>query len=456
MDLVAAGTTLLVRSAPLVRALAGRRAGILLPAGEAFLTALAASEGRGAVLINPLAAPLEIAYQLADADVGAVFTITALAEQLPDGVVHVLLDDAPRMARVSAGGSVREIDLGSHIGLPLEGDPDAPGREEEAAIVYTSAMAGRPVGAILTHRALLHNARATVAATEMDSTDRVLAVLPYAHLFGFTSTLIEPLLAGATVLPVARFRAAQTAQRLAAGDATILVGVPTVYLALLSALDRLEVPALPGPLRLCICGGAPLDAALQERWEERTGIPLRQGYGLTEAGPVALFDGPPSPVRAGVLGVPPPGVRVSIRNPETSAPLERGAVGEICIAGESLFSGYIGGVATGLAVRDGWLHSGDLGSMDRDGAVTFGGVRKAMFTRNGFNIYPREIEQAVVELPGVESASVEAVPNQAHGNDIHLIVLGVATEPEIAAWCTRRLSAYKQPTTIAVRPGRSA
>jgi long-chain acyl-CoA synthetase len=456
VDLVAAGTTLLVRSAPLVRALAGRRAGILLPPGEGFLTALAASEGRGAVLINPLAAPLEIAYQLADADVGAVFTTSALAGRMPEGVVHVLLDDAPRSARVSAGGSVRDIDLGSHVGLQLEGDPDAPGREEEAAIVYTSAMAGRPLGAILTHRALLHNARATLDATGMTSSDRVLAVLPHAHLFGFTATLVSPLLAGAAVLPVARFHPAQMAQRLVEGDATILVGVPAVYVALLNALETLDQPTLTGLLRLCICGGAPLDAALQERWEERTGIALRQGYGLTEAGPVALFDGPPSPGRPGVLGVPLPGVSVSIRDPETSAPLERGVVGEICIAGESLFSGYVGGAATGLAVRDGWLHSGDLGTMDGDGAVTFGGVRKAMFTRNGFNIYPREIESAVMELPGVESATVEAVPSEAHGNDIRLTVLGVVAEPEIAAWCTRRLSAYKQPTAISVRPGRSA
>jgi long-chain acyl-CoA synthetase len=229
-----------------------------------------------------------------------------------------------------------------------------------------------------------------------------------------------------------------------------------VYVALLAALERLEVGALPGPLRLCICGGAPLNAALQERWEQRTGIPLRQGYGLTEAGPVALFDGPPSPGRPGVLGMPPAGVRVSIRDPQTSVPLEPGITGEICIAGDSLFSGYVGGATTGLAVREGWLHSGDLGTMDRSGAVTFGGVRKAMFTHNGFNIYPREIEQAVMELPGVASATVEAVPSEAHGSDIHLTVIGTPTEPEIAAWCLRRLSAYKQPPAIFVSSGQSA
>jgi long-chain acyl-CoA synthetase len=439
-----------MRSAPLVRALAGRRGAILLPAGEAFLVALAACDGRGAVLINPLAAPLEIVHQLADAGIGAVFTIESLAHRLPANMPCVLLDDAPRKARVRAGGTVRDIDLGSHVGLALEGDPDAHGREEQAAIVYTSAMAGTPLGAILTHRALLHNARGIIAATGLGSRDRVLAVLPFAHLFGFTATLVAPLLAGATVLPVDRFNAVRAAQRLRSGEATMLIGVPAVYVALLAALERHQFPRLPDGLRLCICGGAPLPPEFQERWYARAGVPLRQGYGLTEAGPVALFDGPLAPGRPWALGVPLPGVAVSVRDPDTSAPLACGHTGEICVGGESLFSGYVSGAEHGLAVRDGWLHTGDLGTMDRDGVVTFAGVRKAMFTRNGFNIYPHEIERAVRELPGVRTAVVDAVPDPERDNDIRLTTSGTATVPEVARWCARRLSAYKQPTAILV------
>ena len=159
-ELVAAGITLLQRCAPLVKALDGRRAAILLPTSPAFLTALAASDGRGAVLINPLAAPAEVAYQLADANVGAVFTIAALEDKLPPGFARVLLDEAPARARALIAGQDRTVDLGAHFGLDLEGAGDAPGRDEEAAIVYTSAMAGTPLGAILTHRNLLANARA--------------------------------------------------------------------------------------------------------------------------------------------------------------------------------------------------------------------------------------------------------------------------------------------------------
>ena len=182
-QLVAAGLTLLQRSAPLVRALSGRRSAILLPTVPAYLTALAASEGRGAVLVNPLAAPREIAFQCADANVGAVFTTSALAPRVPAGLPVILLDDAPRTARVVTPDRTQDIDLGSHFGLSIAGESDVRGRDEEAVIVYTSAMAGTPLGAVLTHANLLANARATVNAAANDANDEVLALLPFAHLF---------------------------------------------------------------------------------------------------------------------------------------------------------------------------------------------------------------------------------------------------------------------------------
>ena len=207
-QLVSAGLTLLQRSAPLVRALSGKRAAILLPTSPAFITALAAAEGRGAVLINPLAAPPEIAYQLADARVGAVFTNTALAASLPADFARVLFDDAPRTARVLIDGTSRDVDLGSHVGMTIEGDVGARGSDDEVAIVYTSAMAGVPLGAILSHRNLLTNARSTIAATGNSSADRVLALLPFSHLFGLTVTGSAPLLAGGEVFTMQRFNPA--------------------------------------------------------------------------------------------------------------------------------------------------------------------------------------------------------------------------------------------------------
>ena len=449
-QLVAAGLTLLQRSAPLVRALAGHRAGILLPTSPAFLVALAAAEGRGAVLVNPLASAAEVAYQIADAGVGAMFTTTALAPRVPEGMPLVLLDDAPRSARVVAGGAVRDVDLGAHFGLDLAGETDVAGRDEDCAIVYTSAMAGEPLGAILTHRNLLANARACIPALETTSADHVLAVLPFAHLFGLVVTAVSPLLAGARVTTMERFHPGRAIEQLERGGVTQLAGVPAVFAAMTALLRRrgarLESPAL----RLCISGGAVLPDALAAEWAALTGVELRQGYGLTEAGPVCLVNRMQQPNRRGTLGLPLPGVAVEIRDARTGAPVAAGTEGEICVRGENVFAGYVRGAEAGLQVRDGWLHTGDLGVAHADGTVAFRGLLKPMFTRSGFNIYPREIERAVAAMPGVSDVEVRAIPDPAREHDIALRVRGAVTEADVRAWCELRLSAYKQPATIEI------
>lgn len=460
-QLVAAGLTLLQRSAPLVRALSGRRAAILLPTSPAFFTALAACEGRGAVLINPLAAPAEVAFQCADADVGAIFTSSAFAARLPAGLPVVLLDDAPRTARVVTADGSREVDLGSHHGLSLHGERDVEGRDEEAAVVYTSAMRGTPLGAVLTHANLIANARGTVVAATNSADDNVLSLLPFAHLFGLVVAGAAPLFAGGRLITMDRFNPVKAAELLARGI-TEVVGVPAVYHALLTAIGRKEMPVRGSALRLCICGGAKLDVELQDRWAEATGVELRQGYGLTEAGPVCLFNRVDRPNARGTLGVPFPGVDVAIlqatddASPEATksatTPLPDGVDGEICVRGTNVFRGYLRGETAGLPRRGEWLCSGDRGVRNADGTVSFRGLLKPMFTRNGFNIYPAELEHVVGAMPGVTRVEVSALPDPVREHDIALRVTGSVTEADVKAWCELRLSLYKQPATIEVVP----
>ncbi len=472
-QLVAAGFTLLQRSVPLVRALAGKRAGVFLPSGPAFLTALAASDGRGAVLINPLAAPAEIEHQVGDAEVGAVFTIAAMQGKLPSHIPRVLLDDAPRSATFTIpGGDLTEIDLGSHFGLALDGDADAPGRDEECAIVYTSAMQGTPLGAVLTHRNLLANARQTVEAAANVRDDHVLAVLPFSHLFGLTVSLMAPVMAGARVSTMARFNPIGAVDLLEREGITEIVGVPAIFAGMLAAIERRGGRLQAERLRLCICGGAPLAVELQERWLTATGVQLRQGYGLTEASPVALFNRVSQPNVLGTLGLPLPGVRVSIRDAGSNAELPADVEGEICIAGETVFRGYVGELAPpgalglpshaptprdasrGLRTRDGWLHSGDRGVLRTDGRIEFRGLSKPMFTRNGFNIYPAELERVFRALPGVQGAQVYPIPEPTREHDIgvELTLDGTRTlsEADVQQWGAARLAQYKQPSVIAI------
>ena len=458
-QLVAAGLTLLQRSAPLVRALSGRRAALLLPTSPAFITALAASDGRGAVLINPLAAPAEIAFQCADANVGAIFTTSVFASRLPDGMATVLLDEAPRQARVLIDGRTNDVDLGSHHGLRLEGERDEPGRDEEAAIVYTSAMRGTPLGAVLTHRNLLANARSTIEALGDTGDDHVLALLPFAHLFGLTVTACGPLLVGGRVTTMERFSSSKAADLLG-GGVTQVVGVPAVFHALLAAISRRGVDLRGSALRLCVCGGAALPLELQDRWADVTGVELREGYGLTEAAPVCLVNRVDRPNARGTMGTALPNVDVGIFPPAgydvgdvgtepEAAQHQDGTPGEICIRGENVFRGYVGG-ARGLPRRGTWLCTGDEGVREADGSVRFLGLLKPMFTRNGFNVYPRELERAVGAMPGVTGVSVSARPDPVKENDIAVVVRGAVTVEEVKRWCEQQLSAYKQPSEIEI------
>jgi long-chain acyl-CoA synthetase len=395
--------------------------------------------------------------------------VAALQGKLPAECPRVLLDHAPASAIFTyPGGDDQHVDLGSHFGLDLEGDADAPGRDEECAVVYTSAMHGTPLGAVLSHRNLLANARQTVQAASNTADDHVLAVLPYSHLFGLTTSLVAPMLAGARVTTMPRFNALAAVDLLEREGITEVVGVPAIFAGLLAAIERRGGAFRAPRLRLCICGGAPLTVALQERWLAATGVDLRQGYGLTEASPVALFNALGAPNALGALGVPFPGVRVSIRDAATNAERPVGEEGEICIAGSTVFRGYIGEVGApgslrpvaeaaratsrGLPTIDGWLHTGDRGVLRPDGYVEFRGLAKPMFTRNGFNIYPEEIARVLKAMPGVRDAWVYPIYESTRENDIGVELTvepeNAITGADVKAWCEARLSQYKQPSRV--------
>jgi long-chain acyl-CoA synthetase len=235
------------------------------------------------VLIDPLAAPAEIAFQCTDANVGAMFTTKALAARAPDGLPLVLLDDAPRTARVVANGVTKDVDLGSHHGLSLEGERDAAGRDEEAVIVYTADMRGTTRGAVLTHADLLEDARSTIRALANVADDHVLALTPFAHRSGLTVALSAPLLAGARVTTMERFDPERAVELLASGI-TEIVGVPAMFDAMLRASTNRGVDLRASALRLAMCVDTPLPIELQDRWTDAAGVELRRGAALLERG----------------------------------------------------------------------------------------------------------------------------------------------------------------------------
>ncbi|MEO7998501.1 MAG: AMP-binding protein, partial [Gemmatimonadaceae bacterium] len=448
---VAAGHTLLTRSAPLVKTLGIDRSAILLPPGGPFLSAISSSDGRGVVLINPLASRPEIVRQLRDAGVTVVFTNVALSALLPEGFPRVLMDEAPLRARVIIGDRDQCVDLGSHFGLDMAGSIDAVGRDEEAVIVYTSAMAGTPLGAILSHGNILFNARASAEALGDESRDHCLAALPFAHLFGLVVCAGSPLLAGGRVTTMDRFHPGRALEIIERQSVTRFMGVPSMYASLLNTISRRGSNQFRSHrLRLCLVGGAPVSESLQDAWFDATGVELRQGYGLTEAAPAGSLSRADQTNERGTMGTAIRATEITIRDVTSNAELPDEREGEICVRGPHVFRGYVSGGEQGLQVRDGWLRTGDLGVRHSNGTVAFRGLIKPMFTRNGFNIYPREIETAIARMPGVESVRAWGIPEANKENDIAVRVQGHVNESDIKRWAQQELAAYKVPSHIEI------
>jgi long-chain acyl-CoA synthetase len=425
---------------------AGRTVGVLLPNVRAFPLAYFGLLAAGArpLLLNPLNSGREQAEAVEDAGAETVLTTRALERLLPAGVRRVFVDglpDAMEVADASGRRSVRPGTGGAAAPLDLESD---------AALIFTAAQRGRARGARLTHRNLVANLRSTIEAMRLTEHDRVLAALPLVHSFGLTVTLNAPLAAGAAIRPVERFSPGRLLETFESDRSTVVVAVPSMILGILAAAAKEGVPA--HALRVAICGGAPLDPAVQERWEAAFGIPLRQGYGLTEAGPVCLFNRVDLPNRPGTLGVPFPHVEVTVRD-ESGAELGVGEVGEICIRGENVFPGYLGEDERDPRTFHGeWLRSGDLGTREQDGTFRFRGFLKPMFTRNGFNVYPREVERALSADPRIAEVTVASVPEPGRENDLIVLIRPAPgarlDEDAVRTLCRERLATYKQPARV--------
>lgn len=271
-SLVAAGVTLLQRSAPLVRALDGRLSACLLPPSSAALVALAASVGRGVVVLDPTATPEMIRRDLEAHRVGAVFTLDRYRERVPPSLPMVLLDEAPRSARVHdrPGERVMTVDLGSHHGLPLEGSRDAEGLAE--LCVQATPSRRSPLMA-WSHRDLLSNARRTARAWSLTPMDRLLALLPFQRLDERLAAEAATLLMGGRVERVTGFSPRHVADGLSVRDTTVLIGTATVFAALSRHWSRHPAASCPA-LRLALSVDQMPSLDVQRMFVAVTGTPI--------------------------------------------------------------------------------------------------------------------------------------------------------------------------------------
>ncbi|GAB48372.1 long-chain-fatty-acid--CoA ligase [Mobilicoccus pelagius] len=335
--------------------------------------------------------------------------------------------------------------------------PDAPlvprRGDDLAVLLYTSGTTGEPKGAMLTHDNLVVNAEVDRDLVDMGPDDVVLGALPLFHAFGQTCCLNLPLLAGSHVVLHPVFNPRHTLASVGEKGITVFLAVPAMYTALLHFLARSPEDYDLSTLRMTISSGAPLAVELLHRVEERFGVLVLEGYGLSETSPTATLN-VEGRCRPGTVGTPLPGVEVRVVDQETGEPVEIGAVGEVAIRGHNVMRGYWNAPEATAAVLspDGWLRTGDLGTLDDDGFLTIVDRKKDLVIVGGENVYPREVEEVFYAHPAVAECAVLGVPDPVRGEVVGAAVVlaegADADEAELRAHVRAHLSGAKVPRHV--------
>ena len=280
--------------------------------------------------------------------------------------------------------------------------------------------------------------------------DVIMGCLPLFHVFGLTCGMNASVMSGSTLTLLPRFDAAAALEMIAREKVTIFEGVPTMYSALLHSPARATADV--SSLRLCVSGGAALPVEVLRQFEEAFGCPILEGYGLSETSPVASFNHPDRERKAGSIGTPIAGVEMRAVN-DSGNDVPQGEVGEIAIRGHNVMKGYWGKPeATAQAIPDGWFRTGDLARVDEDGYFFIVDRKKEMIIRGGYNVYPREIEEALHEHPAVAEVAVIGIPHDSLGEEVGAAVAlkpgATATPDELKEFAKQRVAAYKYPRHV--------
>ena len=414
-----------------------RRAG--LAAGDRVLVSAATSMDLvvaylGALRMGLVVVPVNTAYR--EREVAHI-----VGDATPAAAV---VDDPERgrwARRAASGGDL--LVTGPEVGLP-DGDPpplDAAAAGDPALLCYTSGTTGAPKGAVLSHGNLLASAEALRLAWRWTPGDRLVLALPLFHIHGLGVGLHGTLLAGASAVLLPRFEVDAVLDAARDHQATLFFGVPTMYARLAASPRAGEL----GRLRLCVSGSAPLPPTVFERLAERAGQRVLERYGMTET--IMNVSNPhDGERRPGTVGLPLPGVELRLAG---------GTDGEVLLRGPNVFSGYWGNPeATAEAFDpDGWFRTGDLGSFDDRGYLRIEGRSKELIITGGYNVHPREVEELLLEHPGVAEVAVVGAPSEEWGEQVAAFI--VPADPsappgrdELLAFAAERLAGFKRPRVV--------
>ncbi len=403
--------------------------------------------GGQVVPMNVMWKPSEIAYIGKDSRLQHIiaqssFVVNAVAAK--SGIST--LKDIFAVGEVSEGTTpFEELTAESDGSFLYTPEPD-----DTAVIFYTSGTTGRPKGAMLTHANLCTNAMATAKTYHYTEKDIVVFGMPLFHSSGQTNVMNAAYSRGASLVLLPRFSVQGVLEAFKTHPVSVFVGVPTMYHQI---LNHPEARHMEGAnLRVLIVGAAPLPETLFHAIADRFRVPITEGYGLSEAGPVVAHNPLSGEKKVGSVGLPVEGVSVRVVDEEE---LELGVdeVGELLVQGPNVMQGYLNQPeATAHALKGGWLHTGDMARIDQDGYIFIVDRKKDMILTGGFNIYPREVEEVIHLHPSVEEAAVVGMSDEEKGELAAAFIIlksgQTPSEQEIIEFCRSRMAVYKAPRRI--------
>ena len=437
--------------------------------------------GAVAVMTNPLYMESELTHQIKDSGAKHLITldifwpkIAALREQLELDVCYVTrVRDALKfpLSWLQPFSARRQ---GTWVPVPFDGKEVvawkdlfktterlsvevADAHETIALLQYTGGTTGLSKGAMLTHANLLANLTQLMAIIQQppEKEHVFLALLPLFHVFGLTITLLLPARMAARVVPMPRYVPADMLEAFKKYQFTAFIGAPSVYISLLQQKNLAQYDL--HHIIFCISGSAPMPVEWLKKFEEVTGTPITEGFGLTEASPVTHANPVFGKQKPGSIGVPVPGTLARIVDTEDGERvLAHNEIGELVIKGPQVMKGYWNRPEeTARTIRDGWLYTGDIAYMDEEGYFYIVDRKKDLIIVGGYNVYPREIDEVLHTHPKIREAVTVGVNHRSRGETVKAYIVpeegANLTVPEVVAFCRQKLASFKVPRLIEFR-----
>ncbi|HNS88670.1 MAG TPA: AMP-binding protein [Deltaproteobacteria bacterium] len=420
---------------------------LMLPNVPEFVLTYMATIGIGAVVtpINPSYTSRELKHILGDSD-----SRVLVIEQSNRDTYDDIAAECPQKAVITTGpgGSFPEWVTGSGSGIVEDR-----GRDDVAVMIYSSGLTGYPMGAMLTQGNLDHNSDLLRLCMEADDTDTTLTLIPCFHSFSASVNMLSMLRYGGTIYLMKKLDFRELRHALTDGGVTAICAVPTLFYGLVHHPDLSDIDY--AAVRTLIAGGSALSVEVYDAFKEKFHTDIRQGYGITEASPVCSVNRKNRPIKPTSIGQTVPGVAARVQDDEGNI-LGPGQTGELLFKGPNIMKGYYRREQeTRDIIRDGWLHTGDLGYTDEEGYIFITGYKKDMVITSGFNVYSREVTNVLNSLPGIRDSAIIGEPDLMRGAIIKAFVVSDGaelTEDDVKKFARRQLATFKTPRKVVFVP----